>query len=96
MPGIIFSEVANKRGGALGRMRYYYFDLRYDDGPWSDDEDGVPFPDTEQARAAALSLATAITKEEARSHRKIQVRLRDHNSRPITTVTLSVTIEPPA
>lgn len=74
-------------------MPLYYFDLRYDEEPWSDDQDGLPFDDPAQARAAALALATAVAKEDARFDRRIQVRLRDVN--PIATVTLSITVEPP-
>jgi len=79
----------------LGRMPLYYFDLRYDEEPWSDDQDGLPFDGPAQARAAALTLATAVAREDARFDRRIQVRLRDGNPDPIATVTLSITVEPP-
>ena len=71
-------------------MPLYYFDLRYDEEPWSDDQDGPA-----QARAAALTLATAVAREDARFDRRIQVRLRDGSPDPIATVTLSITVEPP-
>ncbi len=76
-------------------MPSYYFDLRYDEEPWSQDQEGLPFDDLAQARAAALTLATAVAREDARFGRRIQVRLRDHNPDPIATVTLSITVEPP-
>ena len=76
-------------------MPMYYFDLRYDEEPWSDDQDGLPFDSPAQARAAALSLATAVAKEDARFHYRIQVRLRDGSPNTIATVTLSITVEPP-
>jgi hypothetical protein len=74
-------------------MPSYHFDLRYDEEPWS--HDSLPFDDPAQARAAALTLATAVAREDARFGRRIQVRLRDHNPDPIATVTLSITVEPP-
>jgi hypothetical protein len=42
------------------------FDLHPDEELWPDDQDGLPFDDPAQARAAALTLATAVAREDAR------------------------------
>jgi hypothetical protein len=76
-------------------MPRYFFDLSYDDQPWSEDQDGVDLASKEQARIEAVELAAAITKEQARRHRKIEVRARDSGPEPVVTVTLSVSLEPP-
>jgi hypothetical protein len=76
-------------------MPRYYFDLSYDDEPWSEDPEGVELASKEQARIEAVELAAAVTKEQARSHRKIEVRARDDGPEPIVIVTLSVSLVPP-
>jgi hypothetical protein len=74
-------------------MPRYYFDIRYDDEPWSDDQDGVDLVGRTEARAEALDLIAGLAKEQVGLHWRVSVRVRDYE--PFSTVTLSVDVEPP-
>ena len=74
-------------------MPRYFFDIRYDDEPWSDDQDGVNLVGRTEARAEALELIASLAKEQVRLHWQISVRVRDYE--PFSIVTLSVEVVPP-
>ena len=76
-------------------MPRFYFDLRYEDEPWSEDPEGSDIESKESARVEALELAAEIAKDQVRWHRQIAIRVRDDGPEPVVTVTLAVTMRPP-
>ncbi len=76
-------------------MPRYYFDIRYDDEPWSPNEDGVELVSRHLARAEALDLIGELAKDEVQRHRLIAVGVRDHGSDYFLEVALSITVQPP-
>jgi hypothetical protein len=58
-------------------MLKFYFDLRYDDEPWSDDETGNDFAGVEEARLEAIELMAEITKDKLREYWRIAIRARN-------------------
>jgi hypothetical protein len=67
-------------------MPRYFFDVRYDDEPWSHDQDGVTLVDQNEARAEARELVGALTKEQVRSHWRIAIRVREGEGEPFVEV----------
>ncbi len=76
-------------------MARFYFDIRYDDEPWSPDEDGMELISRQLARAEALDLIGELAKDEVQQHQLIAVGVRDHGSDHFLEVVLSITVQPP-
>ncbi len=67
-------------------MPRYYFDIRYDDEPWSHDQDGATLVDQNEARAEAFELVGVLAKEQVRRHGRIAVRVREGEGEPFVEV----------
>ncbi len=63
-------------------MARFYFDIRFDDEPWSPDEDGVELVSRQLARAEALDLIGELAKDEVQQHQLIAARGVPSPARP--------------
>jgi hypothetical protein len=76
---------------AFRRMPRYFFDLRYDEQPWSEDDQGDELDSPEAAHVEAVALAAELAKDRLRKHRQIAVRVRNDESEPLLFLTVSLT-----
>ncbi len=74
-------------------MPRYYFDLRYDGDPWSNDPDGIELPGHEKARSEAVALMAGIVKDHLRHYQQIAIRVRDEQPTPVLALVLSMSVE---
>ena len=72
-------------------MLRFLFDVRRDDGPWSDDDEGTELPSADEAGREAISLAYALALGDPPA-RYISIRVRNHHPEPLLTVRLSVEV----
>ena len=70
-------------------MAHFFFDLSYDDEPWSEDPEGGDFASLDHARFEAIDIAAFVSKEQARLHRKLAIRIRERGQDASATLTLS-------
>ncbi|QRM32716.1 hypothetical protein [Microvirga sp. VF16] len=71
-------------------MPRYYFDIRYDEGAWSVDPDGMDLIHPTDARRQAVMTAAERAKDAEGRHRRISVRIRDSHPEPLLTVNVPV------
>ena len=70
----------------------FWFDVRYDDDAWSEDDEGTELRDPEEARRSALDLALSLAKADAPIH-ELTVRVRDGEPAPVLLVRLLTEVE---
>ena len=71
-------------------MPRYYFDVRCDSGPWSPDQNGIELAGRDDARAEALKRLVKSAEELLHDHWQTEVRVRDEQTEPVLTFTLSL------
>ncbi len=74
-------------------MSRFYFDLRYDGGPWSNDPDGIDLAGIDEARSEAVALMAGIVKDHLREYWQIAIRVRDDQPAPVLALALSMEAE---
>ncbi len=85
--------VNNPIAGALCAMPRFYFDIRYDGEPWSEDPDGTDLSGIEEARREAVALMAGIVKDHLRDYWQIAIRVRDEQPTPVLALALSMGAE---
>ncbi len=71
-------------------MPRYYFDVRCDSGPWSPDQNGIDLTGRDDARAEALKRLVKSAEELLHDHWQTEVQVRDEQTEPVLTFTLSL------
>ena len=71
-------------------MPRYYFDLRYDGDPWSNDPDGIDLAGVDEARSEAVALMAGIVRDKLREYWQIAIRVRDDQPTPVLALSLSM------
>jgi hypothetical protein len=71
-------------------MPRYYFDVRCDSGSWSPDQNGIDLAGRDDARAEALKRLVKSAEELLHDHWQTEVRVRDEQTEPVLTFTLSL------
>ncbi len=74
-------------------MSRFYFDIRYDGDPWSNDPDGIELPSLDEARSEAVALMAGIVKDQLRHYQQIAIRVRDEQPTPVLALGLSMSVE---
>jgi hypothetical protein len=72
-------------------MPQFRFDVRRDDGAWSDDDEGTELPSPEQAGREAMSLAYALALGQPPA-RYISIRVRNDEPEPLLTIRISAEV----
>ncbi len=72
-------------------MPRFYFDVRLDDQPWSEDEVGNRFDGSERAKREAIAFLAEAAKDYLHQHDRIEVRVRDSQPEPVLILALSLT-----
>ena len=72
-------------------MPHFWFDVRRDDGDWSEDHEGTDLSSAEDAGREGISLAYALAKGTPPA-RYISVRVRNDQPEPLLTVRLSTEV----
>ena len=78
---------------SLRSMPRFHFDVRYDDEAWSEDEEENDFASLDEARSEAIELMAGLTANKLREYRRLMIRVRDDQRRPLLTLTLSLKAE---
>ena len=71
-------------------MPRYYFDARCDSSSWLADQNGVDLAGRDDARAEALKRLVKSAEELLHDHWQTEVRVRDEQTEPVLTFTLSL------
>lgn len=71
-------------------MPRYYFDVRCDNGLWSEDQDGIVLRGRAEARTEALKRLVSSADELLHDHWQTEVRVRDEQTEPLLIFTLSL------
>jgi hypothetical protein len=72
-------------------MPQFRFDVRRDDGAWSDDDEGTELPSAEEAGREAMSLGYALALGDPPA-RYIAIRVRNGEPEPLLTIRISAEV----
>jgi hypothetical protein len=74
-------------------MSLFYFDVKINDQPWSEEQDGRELPGADEARRSALELIRRQAKGGLPNASRIWIRVRDGSPEPLMNVSFSLAVE---